>query len=257
MSASQSRTASTDKRFFGVYSATVTNVNDDAGKEGRVKLKFHWFDEQMETEWSRVIQLFAGNGYGAFFVPEVGDEVLVAFDNGDMRNPHILGGVYNGKDKPVTYRSTTQDQKLIRTKGGCEVLLDDTQDKNRVRLKSPGGHTADLSDVDKKITVLTTGGQSVVMDDSANNVVIKAGSATVTVDSAGKVTIKGSSQIVLDSAQVSLGGSSAAHPLILGDTFLELFSSHTHNCTAPGTPSGPPVPPILPTAVLSTSVKTS
>ena len=51
---------------------------------------------------------YAGNGYGSFFVPEVGDEVLVAFVQGDMRYPIILGGLYNGEDKPPTRAPTSR-----------------------------------------------------------------------------------------------------------------------------------------------------
>ena len=94
------RSLSTDQRYYGVYEALVSDVNDPAN-EGRVKIKMPWFDEQMETEWCRVRQFYAGNGYGAFFVPEVGDEVLIAFIQGDMRQPIILGGLYNGNDKPI------------------------------------------------------------------------------------------------------------------------------------------------------------
>src|ERR1044072_5241274 len=106
----ESRTRTTDKRFYGVYEAIVTAVNDT---EGRVRVKFPWFDDQMETELARVRQAYAGNGYGAFFIPEVGDEVLVAFIQGDMRLPIILGGLYNGKDQPPTNRSDAIDQKMI------------------------------------------------------------------------------------------------------------------------------------------------
>ena len=97
------RSLSTDQRYYGVYEALVSDVNDPAN-EGRVKIKMPWFDEQMETEWCRVRQFYAGNGYGAFFVPEVGDEVLIAFIQGDMRQPIILGGLYNGNDKPPSHR---------------------------------------------------------------------------------------------------------------------------------------------------------
>ncbi|HEU5130898.1 MAG TPA: phage baseplate assembly protein V, partial [Pyrinomonadaceae bacterium] len=108
MSTSRSRT--TDKRYFGVYEALVTAVEDTA-KEGRVQVKFPWFDDKLATEWCRVRQSYAGNDYGSFFIPEVGDEVLVAFVQGDMRFPIILGGLYNGQDKPPTSRSQQQDQK--------------------------------------------------------------------------------------------------------------------------------------------------
>jgi phage baseplate assembly protein V len=94
-----SRTRSTDKRFFGVYEALVTSV-DDPEHEGRVKLRMPWFDDHTETDWCRVRQFYAGNGYGAVWVPDVGDEVLISFIQGDMRQPVILGGLYNGNDKP-------------------------------------------------------------------------------------------------------------------------------------------------------------
>src|SRR5262245_64193000 len=97
MSAMMPRSRSTDQRYYGVAAARVTYVNYTQ-ELGRVKLKFPWFDQNMETEWCRVRQFYAGNQYGAFFIPEVGDEVLVSFIHGDMRLPIILGGLYNGKD---------------------------------------------------------------------------------------------------------------------------------------------------------------
>src|SRR5258708_2606445 len=142
--AAVSRSRSTDKRFYGVVQGIVTEVEDAQGKEGRVKVQFPWFDDQMETEWCRVRQFYAGNGYGAFFIPEKGDEVLVAFIHGDMRLPVILGGLYNGQDKPPSYRSSTQDQKMIRTKGNHELLFDDSQGKEPVRIKTTGVPTAAL-----------------------------------------------------------------------------------------------------------------
>src|SRR5215210_6413720 len=156
------RSRADDQRYYGLAEGIVTN-SDDPEKEGRVKVKLPWFDEQMESEWCRVRQFYAGNGYGAFFVPEVGDEVLVAFIHGDLRLPIILGGLYNGKDKPPTARSDTKDQKMIRTRGRHEFLMDDTPGDERVRLKTKDGHTADMSDVDKKVSVKTKGGHEVVM----------------------------------------------------------------------------------------------
>jgi phage baseplate assembly protein V len=254
-----SRTRSTDKRFYGVVQGLVTDVNDSSGQEGRVKVQFPWFDDQMETEWCRVRQFYAGNGYGSFFVPEVGDEVLVAFMHGDMRLPIILGGLYNGKDKPPTYRSSSQDQKMIRTKGQHELLFDDTSGQQRVRIKTHGGHVADLSDVDKKINLQSSGGQSVVIDDSSNKITVKSGSCTVEVDGSGTITLTGST-VVLSGSSVAIGGSAASHPLVWGDALLEWLATlgaHTHNCTAPGTPSGPPIVLDPPVGLTSTVSKTS
>lgn len=270
----QSRTRTTDRRYFGVYEAIVMEVNDDA-KEGRVKVKFPWFDEQTTAEWCRVRQPYAGNDYGAFFVPEVGDEVLVAFIQGDMRFPVILGGLYNGKDKPPTSRAADKDQKMIRTKGRHEILLDDTANKERVWIKTKGGHLADLSDVDKKVTIQTAGnhqltlddqgkkatmqtagGPKVEIDDAAKKITIDADGKSITIDgNSGSITLTGMT-IVLSGSSVKLGGEGAAQSLVLGEAMMAAFNSHTHICSVPGSPTAPPLPPMTP-AQLSMISKTS
>jgi phage baseplate assembly protein V len=271
---SESRSRTTDKRFFGVYEGIVTAVEDPA-KEGRVKVQFPWFDDQMATEWSRVRQAYAGNGYGSFFIPEVGDEVLIAFIQGDMRFPIILGGLYNGKDKPPSSRTSAQDQKMIRTKGQHEILLDDSKGKERVRIKTKEGHTVDLSDVDKSITiktkgshsitlddqgqkatVKTSGGPKVEIDDTAKKITIDANGKSITIDgNSGSITVTGMT-IILSGTSVKLGGNSASQSVVLGEALMAIFNAHTHLCTAPATPSGPPLPPMTP-AQLSMISKTS
>lgn len=252
----QSRSRTTDKRYFGVYEAIVTAVVGDTSNEGKVKVKFPWYDDDLSTEWCRVRQSYAGNGYGSFFVPEEKDEVLVAFIQGDMRFPVILGGLYNGKDKPPTSRTEEQDQKMIRTKGKHEILLDDSKNKQRVRIKTNEGHTVDLSDVDKKVTIKTSSGPKVEIDDAAKKITIDTNGKSITIDgNSGNITLTGTT-IVLSGTGIKLGGDAATQSLVLGEIFMAAFNTHTHNCTAPGTPSGPPVPPLTP-AVLSKISKTS
>jgi uncharacterized protein involved in type VI secretion and phage assembly len=230
------RSFSTDTRYFGVSEALVTH-NDDPKKQGRVRVKFPWFDAAMESDWCRVANLYAGNGYGAFWIPEVGDEVLVAFQHGDMRFPYVLGGLYNGKDLPSTSRNSSKNQKLFRTKGGHSLLFDDSSGQAKIEIKTKGGHSVVLNDASKEVTITSSGGQSLVMNAS------------------GAVKVKGVSQVTLDAPKVNLGGA-ASSSLVLGEALLIAFNTHTHNCTAPGTPSGPPVPPMTST-VLSTTNKTS
>jgi phage baseplate assembly protein V len=139
------RSRATDRRYYGLAEGIV--VENQGNDEGQVKLKFMWFDGGATvTDWCRVSQLYAGGGYGSVFVPEIGDEVLVAFVHGDMRFPVVLGGLYNGVDKPPTARTDGRDQKIIRTKAGHEVLLDDGAKEIRIT-------TADGGDV----TVTATG----------------------------------------------------------------------------------------------------
>jgi uncharacterized protein involved in type VI secretion and phage assembly len=223
-----------DRRYYGVSIAIVT-ANDDPAKLGRIKLNFPWFDGgHTESDWCRIAQLYAGNGYGAVFVPEVGDEVLVAFDRGDMRFPFVLGGLYNGEDKPPVERSSAKDVKMLRTKAGHELTFDDTSGAQRVRVKTAGGQTIDLDDTGKKLSITNGAGAEVVLD--GPNITIKA------------------TQLTLAGTQISLGDG-ASQPVPLGTALLTALATHTHNVTAPGAPTGPPLPPFTPT-VLSTTVKT-
>lgn len=160
------RSRTTDQRYYGVAEALVTDV-DDPQKLGRVKLKFPWFDPDMESEWCRVKQFYAGNDYGAFFIPEVGDEVLVAFIHGDMRLPIILGGLYNGKDKPPSFRAKNKDEKVIRTKGGHQIVLDDTNNSQKITI------------VDAK------GDNSIVLDTVANSITVKSNKGKLIFDGHG------------------------------------------------------------------------
>jgi uncharacterized protein involved in type VI secretion and phage assembly len=243
---------STELRYYGVYEALVSDVNDP-GKEGRVKIKMPWFDGEMETEWCRVRQFYAGNGYGAFYLPERGDEVLIAFIQGDMRFPIILGGLYNGVDKPPSHRDAQTDQKLLRTKAGHEFVLDDSPGKERVRITTKSGHKFDLSDADKKVIVKTKGGNSITLEDAGGKITIETKGGQSIAMTPGKITLSAAS-IELSGSSVSLGASPIAK-LVLGEQLMALFNLHTHICAAPGYPSAPPLP-LMSSAQLSTVAKT-
>jgi uncharacterized protein involved in type VI secretion and phage assembly len=232
------RSLSTDRRFYGVVEALVVDVIDP-DDEGKVKIRFPWFDDEVVTEYSRVRQSYAGNGYGAFFIPEKDDEVLVAFVHGDMRNPVILGGLYNGKDKPPTRRKKDKDQKMIRTKAGHELIFDDQE--KRVTVKSNSGHTLELDDKGKTVTLKTAGGQKVVLDGSSSMITIEA----------TNVAVKATS-VAIQAGRVELG-TGASEPLVLGTSFATYFAAHVHTTTSPGNPTSPPTVP-MPPNVLSTKV---
>jgi uncharacterized protein involved in type VI secretion and phage assembly len=208
------RARTTDRRYYGVVEAIIEeNEGDD---EGRVKVRFPWFDGSTVTDWCRVSQLYAGGGYGSVFVPEKGDEVLVAFVHGDMRFPIVLGGLYNGVDKPPTARTDGRDQKIIRTKHGHEVLLDDTRSKAAVRIKSAAGHVVELDDEGKAIRITAAEG----------------GSVTVTAD--GEITLK-APKVTIESSSIDLGGG-VTQPVVLGTALLAAFNAHTHGGSTPLTP---------------------
>ncbi|HEX2148873.1 MAG TPA: VgrG-related protein, partial [Actinomycetota bacterium] len=87
------------RRIPGVVIGIVSNAKDPEN-QCRVKLTFPWLSDDYESDWARNSQAWAGKGYGSVIVPEVGDEVLVAFEQGDISRPFVLGGLYNGVDLP-------------------------------------------------------------------------------------------------------------------------------------------------------------
>jgi phage baseplate assembly protein V len=164
---------------------------NDPDKEGRVKVRYPWFDDNTVSGWARVRQLYAGGGYGTFFVPEVGDEVIVAFVHGDMRVPIILGGLYNGNDKPSVSRSDSSDPKLIRTKGGNEILLDDTSGQEKVQITDANGN--------------------VITMDAANNTITIQAQSDITVESkTGRLHLKGNTVDIEASGAMTLTGQTIA-----------------------------------------------
>jgi uncharacterized protein involved in type VI secretion and phage assembly len=199
---------------FGAVIGIVSNIADP-DQLGRVKVRYPWLKGDSESPWARVVSFMAGSDRGAVFRPEVGDEVLVLFDHGDMRFPYVLGGLWNGKDKMPEERGSDGNNavRLIKSRSGHQILFDDTAGAEKVTIKSQSGHQILLDDKDgaEKMTVVDKAGNSIEL--SSTGVVIK-------------------------STAIKLGSDGAAQSLVLGDAFMTLFNSHTHP-TGVG-PSGPP-----------------
>jgi phage baseplate assembly protein V len=238
MTSTLPRSRSTDRRYYGVVEALVTKVTGDPEHECRVTLRFPFFDgATAESDWCRVAQPYAGKGYGAVFLPEVGDEVLVAFVHGDMRFPIVLGGLYNGVDKPPTDRTASRDQKMIQTKHGHQVVLDDSQGQEAIR-------------------IITAGGHELILDDAGGTVAVTGNGVKITLEDSGTVTVQGTT-VTVEANQINLGSSAAFHQLILADEFMAIFNSHTHGLPFPpvvATVPGTALPPLTP-AVFSQIVK--
>jgi phage protein D/phage baseplate assembly protein gpV len=163
-----------------IYGLVVGQVTDIADPDGmfRVKVSLPWLSDDYESWWARVAQPGAGSGRGLAWLPEVGDEVLVAFGHGDVRAPYVIGGLYNGVDAPPL------GGQLIDTAAGQVV---------RRALVSRTGHRLVLCDDDSAPQVLLATG------DGSLTVTLDAAQTSVTIDSSGSVTISGSSQVQITS----------------------------------------------------------
>ncbi|GAB3467762.1 VgrG-related protein [Actinophytocola sediminis] len=129
-------------RMPGLATGVVTDIKEIGGERGWVRLKFPWLDDTYVTDWVRTVQL-GGAGGGGVFCPEVNDEVLVGFEQGSVDRPYVLGGLYNGIDRPSLHDLPLVDRtsgrvnrrSLVSRKGNRLELLDGTR-KSGVRLAS-------------------------------------------------------------------------------------------------------------------------
>jgi uncharacterized protein involved in type VI secretion and phage assembly len=188
-----------------VVSAVVTNVADDE-RQGRVKVKLPRLDDDFESGWLRVVQPGAGPGRGALVLPEVDDEVLVAFEQGDVRRGYVLGGVYNGVDlpAPAVRDGAVGSDGLVQTRSftsrkGHFVVFGDADGDEYVELATEG------SAFSVKVARDAEGGAVIVASD---NVVRIGAGGDVTVAARGGVTIEATGDLTLSGRTVAIEATS-------------------------------------------------
>ena len=156
--------------IYGVVIGVVT-ANNDPDKLGRLKLSFPWLSDDYESDWTRTTHLGAGPASGAIFLPEVGDEVLAAFEFGDVRRPYVLGGLWNGKDKPTHLDGVFDNGKLKRrgfvSRKGHKILLhDDAPNSGLTLITSDGKLKVELKEASSEIVISCQGKVSITSGDS-------------------------------------------------------------------------------------------
>ena len=118
--------------------ATVIENNDPKGL-GRIQVQMAWQkDNSSQTPWIRMTNPHAGGGKGMYFIPEIGEEVLVAFEADNAEKPFVLGAMYNGSESSG-YNTEGNDQKVIQTRSGCKILINDAI--GSIFLEDPSGNT--------------------------------------------------------------------------------------------------------------------
>ena len=172
----------------------VTNVNDDQGKLARIKVKFPWLPKdpsgkEIESNWVRIATPMAGADRGMLYVPEVNDEVLIAFEQGDVHRPYMVGALWNGKDAPP--EAVTAYQKsgkiihhVIKSRLGHLVVLDDSDDNPSIKvIDKTGKNSIVITSKDNTITVLA---DKDLIIDVKGNISMKAG-GNITMEATGNI----------------------------------------------------------------------
>jgi phage protein D len=217
-----------DRRLVGVVVAQVSDVNDPQ-HQGRVKLTYPWLSDTYVSDWARNVQPGAGHDRGAMVVPEVGDEVLAAFEQGDIRRPYVVGGLHNGVDTPKAGPTDLVDsgsgeitrRSFVSRHGHRLDFLDQAGRSEGVTIRTGDDKLQLLMDatgtkltVHSDGTVLVEAKQGVTVDAATSTVELKGGDIKltgkngVTIDGgSGAVTVTAGSDLSLTGLTAKIEGS--------------------------------------------------
>lgn len=189
----------------GLHIGVVTALEGDPDGEDRIQVQIPIIDAQEQGLWARVASLDAGDNRGAFFRPEVGDEVVLGFLNQDPRQPVVLG-MLNSSAKPAPLAASDDNhQKGFFSRSGIKLLFDD--ETSTVSIETPNGNTVVLSDADGAVSLSDENDNTVVLN-SDGITLQSAGNISLTAD--GDVTIEGSNVSATANTQFSAAGSAGA-----------------------------------------------
>ena len=201
-----------EPRLFGVYVGRVIDIQDPEGL-GRVRVTIPSLSElgHISETWARLATLFAGNDRGSWFIPDVKDEILVAFEAGDPQYPFVVGSLWNDRDRPPASVNPAgpNERKVFRTRDGLQISLVDHQGQAHVVIETSGGQKIVLRDGPGSIEVADSNGNSVKLESSG-----------VTIESAAKVTIR-AAQVQVSAGMITIdAGMSKFSGVVQADTVI-------------------------------------
>ncbi len=175
----------TTQRINGVVNAIVTQTQDPE-KLGRIKVRFPMLGN-IETDWIRICSFFSGPGRGAFFLPAKEDEVLVAFNQGNVNLPYVIGFLWNGVDKPPVPAKEMQDVREIKTASGQVIRFEEKKNE--------------------RITITDKKNNKIVIDTKKGSINVSCDKNIDIISSKGTITLKGSNVKIDAKSSVAISGS--------------------------------------------------
>jgi phage baseplate assembly protein gpV len=167
-------------KWYGVYPALVTDIKDPDA-QGRVKIVLPGLAGQSINEdpkrggyWARLATLMAGNNRGSWFIPDVDDEVLVAFEGGDPSHPYVIGALWNGRDRPPESMDGygNNRRKILQSRNGVKITFDDTDGMESLKLETPAGQIITLKDGSNSVKIEDSNGNRIEFDLIGINLVV-------------------------------------------------------------------------------------
>jgi len=178
-----------------ISTAIVTDNNDPDGL-GRVKVQYPWSEDHSESYWARITTPMAGDNQGIYFLPEVDQEVLVAFVNNDVQYPIVIGSLWNQNElPPVDNGSEENNIRKIRSRSGHEIILDDSDGAEKITIQDNSGSCLEFDTSNGHIVIsssmdVTINADANIFIEAANGLELKAG-ASLAIESAGELSLKG------------------------------------------------------------------
>jgi uncharacterized protein involved in type VI secretion and phage assembly len=247
------------ERYFGKYRGLVVD-NADPENRARVMVRVpSVLGSDMVSHWAEPCLPFGGLAdQGLFMVPEIGAQVWVEFEEGNVNRPIWTGTVWQqAADVPSEAADRSPNMRQLKTPSGHILSFDDSDGEEEIRLYHPAeaelkidpdgvvqitdaaGATLVMNAADSKIEVTDSNGNSLVMERSGTTVTDANGNEIVMQGSG--ITVSSSATVTIEGGMVNVGGA-GGEPMIKGMSFLSLFATHTHTTTVPGTPTSPPIP---------------
>lgn len=247
------------EQFFGKYRGLVVD-NQDPENRARVTLQVpSIMGNEAVTHWAEPCLPFGGLAdQGFFLVPEIGAQVWVEFEAGNINHPIWTGTTWQeSADAPQEAADRSPNMRQLKTPSGHILSFDDTEGEEEIRLFHPAdaelkidpegvvqvtdaaGSTLKMNAADSSIEISDSNGNTIVMESSGTTVTDSNGNKIVM--EGGGVKISSSATVTIEGSMVNVGGP-GGEPLIKGQSFLSLFATHMHTCTGPGSPTSPPIP---------------
>jgi type VI secretion system secreted protein VgrG len=222
----------------GIQSALVIKDSEiDVDDFGRILVQFYWDRETKPSRRVRVAQFWAGSNRGALFVPRVGDEVLIAYEDGDPDRPIVVGSVYNGTNTVPMQLPDNKTKSGLLTKSSTSssgyhmLLFDDTAGSEKVKLRSQKDLMFKALNNEQR-DILASQTENIGQDETIN-VGFPGGSGNFTLNALNKVTInvgpQGSplTQLIMDTSSITLnvGPGGSMSQIVMNQTSISVTST--------------------------------
>ena len=173
--------------FHGLYSGSILD-NRDPENLARVLVRVSGLTRGSSDLWARLATMMAGRDSGTLFIPAVGDEVLVAFERGDIRVPYVLGALWSKTAPPPAVGNPAASVMLIRSRNGVTLRIVDDSNNDSLIIETPGGQRMTLQDGPGTVRIEDTNGNSVTLSPSG----VKVSAASTVEVSASTVELSAS-----------------------------------------------------------------